>query len=257
VGASGRRLSEGLRAPHSGLATRPMARQRVSRIVCAAAPAGSAEAIEGLLDATEDRDVHALVLVGDLGAGDAASLGSLFKTLARGGLPTYWVPGAGDAPIDHYLREAQNIEIVAPFLRGVHGTMAFAGAHVLVAGFGGEVSDDPDGPRDEQDRLLYPRWEPEYRLKLVRELDEHQLVLVFSTPPAHASLGGAGSDVLAELVGTYRPRLVVCGGEPGTAMLGRSLVVAPGSLADGHYAIADLHSHEVESEQLPAGARAP
>jgi Icc-related predicted phosphoesterase len=225
----------------------------VSRIACAAAPGGSADTIEALLDATEDRDVHALVVIGDLGAGDAASLRTLFKTLARGGLPAYWVPGPGDAPVEHYLREAQNIEIVAPFLRGVHGTGAFAGAHVLVAGFGGEVSDDPDGPRDEQDRLRYPRWEPEYRLKLVRELDEHQLVLAFSTPPAHEALG---SDVLAELVGTHRPRLVVCGGEQGTAMIGRSLVVAPGSLADGHYAIADLYSHEVESEQLPTGARA-
>jgi Icc-related predicted phosphoesterase len=58
--------------------------------------------------------------------------------------------------------------------------------------------------------------------------------------------------VLAELVSTYRPRLVVCGGERGTELLGRSLVVAPGSLQDGHYAIADLHSRTAELEELGA-----
>jgi len=53
----------------------------------------------------------------------------------------------------------------------------------------------------------------------------------------------------------YRPRLVVCNSERGTQTLGRSLVVAPGSLQDGNYAIADLHAHEVELERL-ATARA-
>jgi Icc-related predicted phosphoesterase len=227
----------------------------VSRVLCAASPAGSSDAIEALLDAAEDRDVHALALIGDLGAPGSDSLSSVFKTLARGGLPTYWVPGPGDAPAEHYLREAQNIEIVAPFLHGVHGTIAFGpGGHVLVAGFGGDVSDDPDAPRDEHDRLSYPRWEPEYRLKVVRELDEHQLVLLFATPPAHKGLGAGGSEVLAELVATHRPRLVVCGGQRGSELLGRSAVVAPGSLADGQYAIADVNSQHVELEQFPARA---
>jgi Icc-related predicted phosphoesterase len=229
-----------------------MARQRVTRVLCAADPGGSAQALEALIDATEDRDVHALALVGDLGGEDG--LRGLFKALIRAGLAAFWVPGAGDAPLADYLREAANTEIVAPFLRGVHGTAAFAGGHVLFAGFGGEVSDDPDAPRDETDRLVYARWEPEYRLKIVRELDEHQLVLLFSTPPAHKGLGTEGSEVLAELVSTHRPRLVVCGGEPGVELLGRSLVVAPGSLGEGRYAIADLHAREAQLEQLEAPA---
>jgi Icc-related predicted phosphoesterase len=64
----------------------------------------------------------------------------------------------------------------------------------------------------------------------------------------------AGSEVLAELVNTHRPRLVVCGGDRGTEMLGRSLVVAPGRLHDGQYAVADLHSHDVEMQELTATA---
>jgi Icc-related predicted phosphoesterase len=232
-----------------------MAQQRISRVLCAADARGSVEALEVLIGAAEGHDAQALALVGDLGTeGSDEGLRALLHTLATNALPAFWVPGPSDAPIETYLREAANIEIVAPFLRGVHGTLGFGSRHVLFAGFGGEVSDDPEAPRDETDRLRYPRWEPEYHLKVVRELEEHQLVLLFSTPPLHEGLGGTGSEVLAELVGTYRPRLAVCPGAPASAMIGRSLVVAPGRLTEGEYAIADILSHEVEHERLPEGA---
>jgi Icc-related predicted phosphoesterase len=221
-----------------------------------AEPRGSEEALERLLEVAGASDVQALALVGDLSDGEhkAESYRSLFKVLGRARLPAYWVPGPGDAPVHDYLREAQNVEISFPFLHGVHGTAAFAPGYVLFAGVGGDISDDPDGERVELERLRYPRWEPEYRLKLLRELKDYELVLLFSTPPAHKGHGTGGSEVLAELVNTYSPRLVVCGGERGSELLGRSLVVAPGSLADGHYAIADLRSHEVQLEQLAAAA---
>jgi Icc-related predicted phosphoesterase len=77
----------------------------------------------------------------------------------------------------------------------------------------------PVEARDETQRLRYPRWEPEF---------------------------------LAELVNTYRPRIVVCAGERGVTTLGKSLVVAPGSLADGHYAVADLHPREASLEEFAA-----
>jgi Icc-related predicted phosphoesterase len=232
-----------------------MASQRVTKVLCAAEPRGGGPALERLLEVAEQRDVDAVAVVGDLSGepGGAASFRTVFRALAAGGRPTYWVPGPGDAPVSDYLREAHNIEVVFSSVRGVHGTVAYApDGHVVFAGLGGEVSDDPDAPRDELQRLRYPRWEPEYRLKVVRELEEHQLVLLFATPPAHKGRGTGGSEALAELVATYRPRLVVCGGARGTELLGRSLVVAPGSLQDGHYAIADLHSREAELEELGA-----
>jgi uncharacterized protein len=231
-----------------------MATRRLTRVLCASEPRGSAEALERLLATAEQHDVQAVAIAGDLTGGDHAADGyrAVFRTLASAGLPAYWVPGPGDAPVEHYLREAHNIEVVFPFLHGVHGTAAFAPGYVLFAGLGGELDDDPDAPREEQQRLRYPRWEAEYRLKLLRELPEHQLVLLFSTHPAHKGLGTQGSEALAELVGTHRARLVVCGGERGSEMLGRTLVVAPGPLGDGHYAVADLHSHEVQDFELGA-----
>lgn len=225
-----------------------MARRRVRRILCAADPHGAGQMLDPLMDVAEDRDVQAIAVVGDLSGDEhkTETYRSLFRALGEAGRPAYWVPGAGDAPVDDYLREAQNMEVVFPHLHGLHGTLAFAAGDLLFAGIGGEISDDPDEPRQEQDRLCYPRWEAEYRLKLLGELDEHQLVLLFATHPSHKGHGTPGSEALHELVATRRPRVVVCGGERGSEMLGRSLVVSPGSLRDGHYAIVDLLAHEVE-----------
>jgi Icc-related predicted phosphoesterase len=226
-----------------------MSTRRMTRILCAAEPRGCGPALDRLLEVAAQRDVDGLALVGDLAVG--ATYRDLFRTLAGAGRPTYWVPGPGDAPLSTYLREAQNIEVAYPFVRGVHGTATFApGEQLLVAGLGGEISDDPDAPRDEVRRLRYPRWEAEYRLKLVGDLGEHERVLLFWTRPAHKGLGAPGSAALAELVSTHRPRLVVCGGEPGTETLGRSLVVAPGPLREGHYAVADVRTREAELDDL-------
>jgi Icc-related predicted phosphoesterase len=234
-----------------------MAGKHLTRVLCAADPRGSSEAIQRLLEAADGMDVQAVAVVGDLGAGDGdrtASYRAVFRALHQGSRPTYWVPGPGDAPVADYLREAHNMEVVFPELHGVHGTVAFWQDTFLFSGLGGRVSDDPAGPRDEDRELSYPRWEAEYRLKLLRDLGEHDSALLFATPPAHKGQGIEGSEVLAELVNTHRPRLVVTSGERGTRMLGNSLVVAPGRLADGEYAIADLHARTAELEALGAHA---
>lgn len=82
--------------------------KRVRRILCAADPRGSVEAIDALLRAASSDDVQAIAALGDLG-------------------------GAGGDRAEDY-----------PSLHGVHGTAAFAPGTVLVAGFGGEVDDDPE-----------------------------------------------------------------------------------------------------------------
>jgi Icc-related predicted phosphoesterase len=230
-----------------------MSSQHVNRILCAADPRGSESAIQQLLAVADDDGPDAIALVGDLGEpGDGYR--DVFRALGHAGHLVFWVPGSGDAPVGRYLREAHNIEIAFPFLHGVHGTAAYASGEVLVAGFGGEVSDDPDEPRDEEQSLRYPRWEAEYRLKILREFDFNELVLLFCTAPAHKGLNLPGSEALAELVGTFRPRLVVTGGERGVEVLGKSLIVAPGSLVDGHYAVADLHKRTAELEELVGAA---
>jgi Icc-related predicted phosphoesterase len=227
----------------------------ITRILCAAAPRGSADAVARLGEVAAEHNADATILVGDLGGGAdrQGSYRGVFKSLVAFRSPVYWVPGPGDAPVWEYLREAYNIEIVSPLLRGVHGTLAFTpGEPVVVAGMGGEVSDEPGAARDEVERLRYPRWEVEYRLKVLAEHAEHERMLAFATPPAHKGRGLPGSEAVAELVNTHRPRLVVCGGERHTELLGRSTIVAPGDLADGHYAVADLRRRDVIMSDLAA-----
>jgi Icc-related predicted phosphoesterase len=233
-----------------------MSSQRVTRILCAAEPRGNADAIERLLQTAAERGVQAVAVVGDLAAVGSESYRAVFRAMGSSGLPVFWVPGPDDAPVGDYLREAHNIEMVHPELHGVHGTAALApDGHALFAGIGGQIDDDPGAAREEVEGLRYPRWEPEYRLKILSEFRELQPILLFWTPPAHKGLNVPGSDVLAELTATYRARLVVCGGERASETLGRTLVVAPGSILDGHYAVVDLEAHEVEFGELTAGAR--
>jgi Icc-related predicted phosphoesterase len=88
----------------------------------------------------------------------------------------------------------------------------------------------------------------EYRLKFLGELKDYQKVFLFSTPPEHKGFHEQGSPTLAELINTYKPRLVlVSGKELKHEMLGTSLLVMPGSLAEGNFSLIDLHQHTVET----------
>lgn len=233
-----------------------MPSEHTNRILCAADPSGSVDAVGRLLLAADQQSVDAIALLGDIGE-RGGGYRDVFAALARASCPVFWVPGATDAPIERYLQEAFNIETAFPLLHSVHGTAA-AYDGLLSAGFGGEINDDPRASRDEVQRLSYPRWEPAYRLKVIGHFDYNELVLLFWTAPEHKGLERIGSEAVAELIGTYRPRLAVCGGDRGVEVLGRSLIVAPGSLRDGHYAVADLHRREAELQETtaPAGTRA-
>jgi uncharacterized protein len=225
------------------------------RILAAAEPAGELGTLEGLLEQVDQTGAGAVALLGDLtGAGGRPeSYRSLFKTLGRPRIQTFWVPGAQDAPLAGYLRESYNVETVYPFLHGVHGAIAMSPDHLLFAGMGGELVDDPDTQREEQRALRYPAWEAEYRLKVIRELaHDYQKVFLFTTVPAHKGLRRPGSEMLAELIKTYSPRVALVAGGEGVRkeMLANTMVVFPGSLARGEYAVVDVQERTVQPAKL-------
>ena len=117
------------------------------------------------------------------------------------------------------------MELVYPHLNGVHGTFAIGPSHVLFVGMGGKIVDEPESTRLEGERLRYPAWEVEYRLKTIGELKDYEKVFLFATQPAHKGLHAAGSETLAELINTYRPQLaVVAGNGVAETRLGRMLL---------------------------------
>jgi uncharacterized protein len=210
---------------------------------------GEVGALETLLDELSGEPIDAVTVTGDLGApwSKADAYRAVFKALGQSGLTAFWVPGANDAPLGDYLRESYNMEIAYPTLRGVHGTAAIGPDHVLFAGIGGDIVDDPEEVRSEEALIRYPGWEAEYRLKVLDEFKDYAKVFLFTTRPQHKGLHETGSEVLAELINTYRPRMVVTAGdEPVEERLGTSLLVAPGRLDRGRYALIDFHDSAVE-----------
>jgi Icc-related predicted phosphoesterase len=229
--------------------------RRLRRLLIAGPVNGATNTLGQLLEEVPGDEIDLIAVVGDLGApwSKPDTFREIFRLLGEHGLPTFWIPGRTDAPLSQYLREAYNMEIAFENLHGVHGAVALASPHVVVAGMGGEIVDDPDAIRGEEALLRYPGWEVEYRLKAVRELEELQRIFMFTTRPAHKGLGEEGSEVLAELIKTYRPRVAVVGGEsPAEETLGKTLVISPGRLDRGHYAIVDLGGPSAEAREMAA-----
>jgi len=109
--------------------------------------------------------------------------------------------------------------------------------------------------RVEEALVRYPGWEVEYRLKVIPEFDAPERIFLFTTPPAHKGLHEPGSEVLAELIKTYNPRLVIVAGEePTNKELARTLIVCPGRLGHGQYAVVDLRARSVETATLAGRA---
>jgi uncharacterized protein len=223
--------------------------RRIRTLLAIGSIRGEVEPLGRLLGKANDLGADSVAVIGDLGAAwsKADTYREIFRTLGESALPTYWAPGPTDAPAYEHLREAHSMEIVFPSLRGVHGTAAEPDGHHLFAGMGGEIADDPDTLRNEESLLRYPGWEAEYRLKVIREFKERQMVFLFTTPPAHKGLHEPGSEIVAELINTYRPRVVIAGGEePRELKIGTSLVVCPGRLDRGQYGLVDLSGLTVE-----------
>ena len=223
--------------------------KHIRRVLAAGGINGDAGLLEGLFDELGAEPIDAVAVVGDLGApwSKADTYRALFKALGHADAAAFWIPGPNDAPLGDYLRESYNMEIAYPNLHGVHGTAAIGPDHVLFAGIGGEIRDDPETLRIEEALIRYPGWEAEYCLKVVGEFKEYPKVFLFTTRPAHKGLHESGSEVLAELINTYRPHLVVTAGdEPFEELLGTSLVVSPGRLDRGSYALIDFHDSVVE-----------
>jgi len=90
-------------------------------------------------------------------------------------------------------------------------------------------------------------------MKVLRELKDYQKVFLFATKPEHKGLGDEGSEVVAELIKTFKPRVAIVAGPnlPGAdlkhEMLGTTLVVMPGSLSEGDFSVIDINSQKFET----------
>ncbi len=226
-------------------------RRYTRKLLALANPQGNVENLQKALELVPELDVDAVALLGNLTSGNG-EYKDFFRVLGRSAVPVFYVPGQQDAPARDYLREAYNIEVAFPHLHGVHGSFAFGPGHVIFAGMGGDISESGQ-ERDEESQLRYPAWEVEYRLKVLYELRDYLKIFLFQRAPAHKGLHESGSQELAELIKTHNPRLVVSydndyqGSVFGHEWLGSSLIVVPGSLAEGDFSVVDVLESKVET----------
>ncbi len=178
---------------------------------------------------------------------DAQSINRFFGFLNALGVPVYIVPGKNDAPERFFLQAAFNTEIVAPHVYMVHRSFAPLGGNVVVAGFGGEITHDE---REHEFFLRYPGWEAEFSLDFLRHLDQEK-ILLFHTPPTDklkGEEGDIGHEIVGHIIKTYDPRFAVASrqsGRKGKLVVGNTMVVCPGRLSEGYYAILDTREREV------------
>ncbi len=186
---------------------------------------------------------------------------AFFDAMGQLDVPVILVPGYLDAPERLFLQASLNHEVVAPNIHMVHRSfLPLPHANLVVTGFGGGLSGEV---RENRYLLVYPEWEAEFAFEFLRHL-EQEPVFVFHTPPSGEDLDldgdrHIGSAIVRELIKAYRPRFAFCGSAvdgQGSVKIGTTLVVNPGALRDGHYALLDTHAEAVTFGQLGAPERA-
>ncbi len=183
---------------------------------------------------------------------DARSMNRFFSMLGRLGIPVFLVPGKNDAPERFFLQAAFNTEVVAPHIYTVHRSFAPLGGTYVVAGFGGEITDHR---REDECLLMYPQWEAQFALDFLRHLEQEK-ILLFHTAPEEKGEGTSpheGHQMVNHLIKTYDPQFALCAhknGAKGKTRVGNTLVVYPGRLSQGDYALLDTKEREVEFGNL-------
>lgn len=191
------------------------------------------------------------------------SYANVFTLLGNLGVPVYLIPGEDDAPFT----------ALTTALQAHWGTgrlvLAHRAVHALpsgdaVAGFGGLLTEARD---DARLLLHFPDWMAQNAFENLAAFsavfrEARRRIFLFAMPPRAATLdlhGGThtGDSTLNTIIKTYKPHLVCCGGSDGARgveVVDGALVVRPGSLVDGSYAVVDLDRMQAQLAWLGTGA---
>ena len=191
-----------------------------------------------------------------------AAYEAFFDTLGKLDIPVFVVPGELDAPKRLYYQAALNHEIIEPNIFMVHRSFspALENYNFAMAGFGGRIADNGDEWKVELAQI-YPDWLPVFALDFVRHFDQEP-ILIFHTPPKWGELDVHGNqrighEAIDHVIKTFHPKYAFVGAArdgQGTTRIGTTLVINPGWLKDGHYAILDTRTNGVIFGQLTEAA---
>lgn len=160
---------------------------------------------------------------------------------------TFAVSGNCDEPEFRETREEYDISI--------EGSLSYFGGLMLAgSGGGSKFTGKTPNERDDEElvgdlRLVMERSSGDGIGTVAEDSTWENLVVIMHNPPKDTACDQVapgvhvGSPLLREFIETCRPLLVVCGHiheSAGIERLGRSVVVNPGALAEGKYAVAEL-----------------
>jgi hypothetical protein len=174
---------------------------------------------------------------------DARFVERFFQTLGRLNVFSAVIPGT-DAPMEEFLQMGMHAEVEFANVHLAHATLVSRNG-LAVIGLGGWVS---EGTACEID--CCPRTLARYYLRSLATATQPNTVLLLARSPA-SSVGG--SLLSAELIDTLHPHLCVVGDGhegPGVRRVARTLVVNPGSLAEGRAAWLDLRRRAEDRVEL-------
>ena len=193
--------------------------------------------------------------------GTGPSYANVFTLLGNLGVPVYLIPGEHDAPFTTLTAALQTHWGTGRLV------LAHRAVHALpngdaVAGFGGLLT----AARDDARLLLhFPDWMVQNAFENLAAFssvfrEARRRIFLFAMPPRATNLdlyGGAhtGDSTLNTIIKTYSPHLVCCGGSDGTRgieVIEDALVIRPGSLVDGSYAVVDLDGMQAHLAWLDA-----
>jgi len=168
-----------------------------------------------------------------------------YNFLDRTNIKVFTIPGNMDAPESLYLKTLWHLE-----KKNIH--LAHETVHFLedfnVCGFGGEINEDE---RENFFVLEYTRDETFFALRKLAYLKK-DFVLLTHSPPVCDLAKGKGSPVVNEIIKKYKPKFLFCGHShlQGKEKIDETIVVNPGALKKGDYAIVDLKTKEVKLKSL-------
>jgi len=164
----------------------------------------------------------------------------------------YVLPGMCDAPESLYFKIVYSFPQIYPNFRPCH-EQVFREDSFLVTGFGGDLSVGDD---DREFLLQYTQPWSEFAMRRLPYMPGEKIVLTYSPPVSRLDIADGerlGVIFVNELIEKAEPKLLVCGrahSGQGKVVMGPTVVVNPGALFKGQFAVVEYPSFETRFERL-------
>lgn len=177
---------------------------------------------------------------------------SFFEALNKIGVPVMVIPGNMDAPERLFFSHLFHYELTLNNIRLVQENILFYEGFFF-GGFGGEITEEGS---EVHFVLQYPVEKIRFCMRKISYLDGKK-ILIFHTPPKskldYEKGIHKGSDRINELIEWIRPDFVFCGHAHharGEEWLGKSLIINPGALKEGFFAILDTEKSRISFKNI-------